>query len=51
MENISFLLSSVWNMLNIPINIFGYSISLWNVAAFVIAGGVVMWAIGRVLFD
>ena len=51
MDIISMLLASVWDMLNIPIDVYGYSISLWNVAAFVIAGGLVMWAVGRVLFD
>lgn len=43
MQNIKFIIDSCYLVLNIPINLFGYSISLWQFFLFGILVYVVVW--------
>ena len=44
------LLTYVWNILNIPFDLYGYEISFFQVFAYTAVGSILMWMVWEVFF-
>lgn len=51
MEVIGQLMDATLNVFQIEFNIYGYTISLWQVFLFTAVTGIIGWAIGRIFGD
>ena len=51
MENFAQLLTVVWNIIHLPFNLFGYTISFGQVFVYTTVAGILAWMVSEVFFD
>lgn len=51
MDDFAVIITTVWNILNLPFNLFGYTISFWQVFSYTTVGSILLWMVWEVFFD